>query len=149
MRMITWAVCGLVIGMGCLSARAQPAGEAQKDLQGTWTATRAERDGKGAGDVIGHRLSVDGNRFQIRSKGGKPLYAGAVRVDPGAKPATIDFEHSNGALKGKKWLGIYQLSGDTLTICDNAVNLEKSRPAAFETRAGSGYVLIAFKRAPR
>ena len=81
-------------------AFAQPAEEAQKKLQGTWTATKAERDGKAADDVVGHRLSFTGNRFQIQSKDGKRLYAGTVRVNPSAKPAAIDFEHTEGALKG-------------------------------------------------
>ena len=69
-------------------------------MQGTWTATKAERDGQAADDVIGHRLSY-GNRFQIQSKEGKHLYAGIVRVDPSAKPAAIDFELTEGAIKGK------------------------------------------------
>ena len=56
--------------------------EPQKKLQGTWTATKAERDGKAADDVVGDRLSFTGNRFQIRSKDGKPLYEGTFRVDP-------------------------------------------------------------------
>jgi len=51
-----------------------------------------------------------------------------------------------GALKGKAWKGIYALDGDTLTICDNAPNLNKGRPAAFDAKTGSGYVLITFKR---
>jgi uncharacterized protein (TIGR03067 family) len=67
-------------------------------------------------------------------------------VDPNAKPAAIDFEHMEGALKGNAWQGIYALDGDTLTICDNAPNLNKGRPAAFEAKSGSGYVLITFKR---
>jgi uncharacterized protein (TIGR03067 family) len=67
-------------------------------------------------------------------------------VDPSAKPAAIDFEHTEGALKGKAWKGIYALDSDTLAICDNAPNLDKGRPAAFEAKSGSGYVLITFKR---
>src|SRR5688572_32786583 len=47
-----------------------------------------------------------------------------VRVDPRTKPAAIDFEHTDGDLKGKAWKGIYVVDGDTLTICDNAPNLE-------------------------
>lgn len=96
MRAIAWAVCGLVIGMAYLSAPRQSAGEVPKGLQGTWATSRAERDGKGADDVIGHRLSVDGDRFQIRSRDGKPLYAGLVRADPGAKPAAIDLSIPTG-----------------------------------------------------
>ena len=121
--------------------------EPQKKLQGTWTATKAERDGKAADDVVGDRLSFTGNGFQIRSKDSKPLYEGTFRVDPSTKPAAIDFEHTEGALKGKAWKGIYALDGDTLMTCDNAPNLDKGRPAAFEAKTGSGHIFITFKRA--
>ena len=147
MHRLTTAMCWLILGTGLVLTCAQPAEAAQKDLQGTWTATKAERDGKEADDVVGHRLSFAGNRFQIQSKDVKPLYAGTVRVDPSAKPAAIDFAHTKGVLKGKAWKGIDALDGDTLTICDNAPDLDKGRPAAFEARSGSGYVLITFKRA--
>jgi uncharacterized protein (TIGR03067 family) len=59
-------------------------------------------------------------------------------VDSITKPAAIDFEHTDGALKGKAWRGIYGLDGDTLTVCDNAPDLDKGRPAAFEARRGQG-----------
>jgi uncharacterized protein (TIGR03067 family) len=147
MRRMTWAMCWLTLGTGLVPASAQPTAEALKNLQGTWTATKAERDGKAADDVVGHRLSFTGDRFRIRSKDGKPLYAGTVRLDPTAKPAAIDFEHADGELKGKTWKGIYALDGDTLTVCDNAPNPDKGRPAAFEAKSGSGYVLVTFKRA--
>jgi uncharacterized protein (TIGR03067 family) len=147
MHRLTPAMCGVILGTWLVPAFAQPAEEAKKTLQGTWTATRAERDGKAAYDVVGHRLSFTGNRFQIQSRDGKRLYAGTVRVDPSAKPAAVDFEHTEGALKGKAWKGIYALDGDTLTTCDNAPNLSKGRPAAFEAKSGSEYVLITFRRA--
>lgn len=147
MYRLTSAMCWLIFVTGLVPTFAQAAEESQKKLQGTWTATKAEHDGKAAGDLVGHRLSFTGNRFQIQSKDGKPLYAGTVREDPNAKPAAIDFEHTEGALKGKVWRGIYALDGDTLMTCDNALNLDKSRPATFEAKTGSGYVLITFKRA--
>ena len=147
MHRLTIALSWLILGNGLFLAFAQPAQEAQKNLQGTWAATKAERDGKAADDVVGNRLSFTGNRFRIQSRDGKPLYSGTVRVDPGAKPAAIDFEHTEGAQQGTAWKGIYRLDGDTLTVCDNAPNLDKARPAAFEAKSGSGYVLITFKRA--
>jgi uncharacterized protein (TIGR03067 family) len=147
MHRLTSALCWLILGTELVLAFAPSAEEAPKPLQGTWTATKAERDGQAADDVVGHRLSFTGNRFQIQSKDGKPLYAGTVRVDPSATPAAIDFEHTEGALKGKAWQGIYALDGDTLTVCDNAPNLDKGRPAVFEATSGSGYVLITFTRA--
>ena len=140
-------VCWLILGAWLIPAFAQPADQVQQSLQGNWAATKAERDGKSADDVVGNRLVFTGNRFQIQSKSGKPLYAGTFRTNPSAKPAGIDFEHTEGAAKGKAWKGIYKLEGDTLAICDNAPNLNKERPAAFEAKSKSGYVLITFKRA--
>ena len=95
MRRLISAICaGVILGTGLVLAFAQPADDARQELQGTWTATKAERDGTAADDVVGHRLSFTGNRFQILSKDGKPLYAGTVRVNPSAKPWTIDFDHT-------------------------------------------------------
>jgi uncharacterized protein (TIGR03067 family) len=145
MHPLTSKICGLALGFGLVLACAQPV-EAQKSLEGTWTATKAEREGKAADDVIGHRLSLVGDRFQIRSKDAKSDYAGSFRVDVSAKPAAIDFEHTDGGLRGKAWKGIYALDGDTLIICDNAEDLEKPRPSAFEAKSGSGYILVTFKR---
>jgi uncharacterized protein (TIGR03067 family) len=147
MQKLMSAMFGVILGIGLVLSFAQAAEEPQKKLQGAWTATKAEREGKTADDVVGHRLSFFGKRFQIQSEDGKPLYAGTVRLDPSTKPPAIDFEHTERALKGKTWKGIYALDGDTLTICDNAPNLDKGRPAAFESKSGSGYVLITFKRA--
>ena len=147
MRRLTLAVCWLILGTRLILPFARAAEEAQNKLQGTWTATKAEREGKAADDVIGHRLSFTGKSFRIASKDGKPLYAGTIRVDSSAKPAAIDFEHTEGTLKGKTWKGIYALEGDTLKICDNAANLDKGRPATFEAKSGSGHVLITFTRA--
>lgn len=139
--------CWLILGPLLFPALAQSAEQAEKKLQGSWTATKAERDGKAVDDVVGNRLVFTGNRFQIQSKDGNALYAGTFRVNPSAKPAAIDFEHTEGVFKGKTWEGIYVLEGDTLRICDNAPDLAKDRPAAFETKSKSGYVLITFTRA--
>jgi uncharacterized protein (TIGR03067 family) len=144
---MTWAISALILGIGLPPAFGQGADEASKKLEGTWTTTKAERDGKAAEDLIGHRLSLTGDRFEIRSKDDKLLYAGTFRLDPSAKPATFDFEHTGGSLKGKMWKGIYALDGDTLTTCDNGPDPDKGRPTAFEAGSGSGYVLITFKRA--
>jgi hypothetical protein len=65
MYRLTSAVCWWILGTGLVLA--QPTEQAQKQLEGTWIATKAERDGKAADDVVGHRLSFTGNRFQIQS----------------------------------------------------------------------------------
>jgi uncharacterized protein (TIGR03067 family) len=145
MHRLSSAICaGLILAAGLAFAVAQ---DVAQGLQGTWTATKAERDGKSANDVVGHRLAFTGNRFRIQSKDGKLLYAGTFSVQPSAKPPAIDFAQMEGALKGTSWKGIFALRGDMLTIIDNAVNSDKGRPQAFATKSGSGYVLITFQRA--
>ncbi len=146
MRRRNLAVCGLILGAGLFFAGARPAA-AQAALQGNWIATKAETNGAASPEVVGHRLSVDGDRFEIKSKDGKSVYAGTVRTDPKATPAAIDFAHTLGALDGKAWKGIYKLAGDSLIVCDNAADLAKGRPTAFEAKPGSGYVLLTFVRA--
>ena len=146
MRSIVPPLCALAAAIAPAPASGQYVNEAQGQLQGTWTAAKAERDGKAAPDVVGNRLSITGSRFDIRAKGGKLLYSGTFKVDGSKKPALIDFAHTQGKLKGKDWKGIYGLEGGILTICDNAVNLAKDRPKAFETKPGSGVVCIDFRR---
>jgi uncharacterized protein (TIGR03067 family) len=133
--------------IGTWTTAAEPAPEVDDRLQGAWTAARAVRDGAAADDVVGHRLSFSGDRFEIQAADGTTLFAGTVRTDPSARPAAIDFEHTEGALAGAVWRGIYAVHGATLKVCDNAPDLDRSRPGAFAARRGSGYVLITFERA--
>jgi uncharacterized protein (TIGR03067 family) len=146
MQRLVLAACGLILGTGLILAGARLAA-AQAALEGTWIATQAQTNGAVSPGVVGHRLSFSGDRFEIKSKDGKTVYAGTVHTDPKATPAAIDFAHTLGALNGKTWKGIYMLKGDTLTVCDNAEDLAQARPTAFAAKSGSGYVLLTFVRA--
>ena len=133
---------GLVVAAGCVAdARAQTAGK----LDGTWVAVSAERNGRPADELKGHRLTFAGNTFVIEGHG-KVLYKGTFETDPGKKPAQIDFVQTEGQDKGKTWRGIYRLEGDTLRTNDNAPDVAKPRPTEFVTRADSGWVKLTFKR---
>ena len=144
MDRLTSALSLSILGAGLAVIGALPA-EATQRLQGSWDATNAERDGKAAGELVGHRLTFTGSKFLIRSKSGKRLYAGTARTSSNVRPAAIDFTHQEGDLKGKVWKGIYALDRNKLIICDNAPDLEKVRPASFDG-CGSGYVLVTFER---
>jgi uncharacterized protein (TIGR03067 family) len=115
-------------------------------LEGKWTAVRAERDGREAADIVGHLLLIDGGGFRIQEKGAT-IYEGTLGLDLSASPSAIDFKHTGHSSGGKTWRGIYRIDGETLTICDNAGDLQKGRPTSFDTRPNSGLVLVVFKRA--
>ncbi|MBF6025369.1 TIGR03067 domain-containing protein [Lysobacter niastensis] len=147
MRRILMAMGSLFVGVACVPVSAQQVTGAHDVLQGHWTATQAVRDGQAAGDVVGHRITFEGDRFRIESGEGKPLHEGTFLDDRHAVPSSIDFTHAQGTLKGKTWRGIYAVEGDTLKVCDNAPDLARPRPAAFEACTRTGYVLITFRRA--
>jgi hypothetical protein len=76
MHRLTSAICaGLIFAAGLGLAGAQPGEDALKQLQGSWTATKAESDGKAADAVVRHRLAFTGDRFRIWSKNGNLVYA--------------------------------------------------------------------------
>ena len=128
------------------SLLAAPALAGQADLTGSWTAVRAERDGAPAPELVGHRLSFAGDRFEIVGADGVLLYAGVWHADAAAEPARIDFVNEAGEAAGATWEGIYSLDAGELTIVDDAPDPSAPRPTAFTAGKGSGYVLLVFTR---
>lgn len=119
---------------------------AQTGLEGgVWVAKKATNGGETVAKVIGHRLVFDGDRFQI-TMDGELLYGGGFSVDENMKPPTIRFDQSDTETLAGIWLGIYELDGDTVTICDNAPDMEKPQPRTFDDCRQSGYVVIEFAR---
>jgi uncharacterized protein (TIGR03067 family) len=129
--------------LGVLAITSTPRAQPTAKLDGTWRAVTAERDGKPAPDVIGHRLTFAGGKFTI-TRDGKTLYAGTYETDPAKRPAWIDFNIDTGPKAN--WKGIYALDGAALKTCDNAPDTAKARPTTFAAPAGSGHVFIAFTR---
>lgn len=114
-------------------------------LQGEWTATAAECNGRPATDIIGHQLSFHGSRFDVRDADGRCLHHGTFRKDPTQEPPAIDFHHTKGSLTGSTWKGIFQRNGETLKICDNAADPRQERPMQF--KSSPACVNIIFHRA--
>jgi uncharacterized protein (TIGR03067 family) len=139
-----WLVLAVVLGVGT-AGTAVPHAQTGK-LDGTWTAVAAERDGKPADELKGHRLTFRGETFAIL-RDTRTLYKGTYKADHAKKPAQIDFRNLEGDAKGQMWRGIYLLDGDTLKIVDNAPDVTKPRPTQFATKPDSGHVLVTFKRA--
>ena len=134
------AIAGIAASSGGTAAAKEPT-----DLHGRWTAVKAEREGREAADIVGHLLIVEGKTFRIQENG-KTIHEGTLEVDASARPATIDFKHTGPSSGGKTWRGIYKVDGSTLTICDNAADVHKARPASFDTGPDTGLVRVVFKR---
>jgi uncharacterized protein (TIGR03067 family) len=107
-----------------------------KALIGTWQYTSQETDGKETDKENLKALTVtvtaDG-KWEAKQEG-KTLLEGTVRLDPSMKPKAADWTiTTEGDLKGKTALGIYDLDKDTWKHC---FGFDK-RPEKFESKEGS------------
>ena len=120
-----------------------------KDLQafkGTWRLSSKEEDGKKFSeeeirDVI---ATNDGSGKVSVRRGGKVYNEGTVKLDPTKKPKAIDVTFIEGERKGQRVLGIYEIEGDAFRVCVAPPGDE--RPSEFSAKAGSGRILVAYKR---
>jgi uncharacterized protein (TIGR03067 family) len=136
----------LVLAAGLLVAAApkDDAKNDQKNFQGTWVMASGEDDGKkvSADTLKTGQLMIDGDKHTV--KVGDTTYKGTHKLDPTAKPKTIDITDTEGPFKDKTVLGIYELDGDEFKICYAAPG--KDRPKDFSAKEGTGYHCHVWKR---
>jgi len=120
-----------------------------KELQafkGTWRLSSKEENGKKFSeevikDIIG---TGDGlGKFSVR-RGDKVIGEATVKLDPTKKPKRVDVSFTEGQHKGQTLLGIYEIDSDAFRVC--VARPGDERPAEFSAKAGSGRILIGYKR---
>ena len=119
--------------------------ELLRALEGEWRFESLRVDGHDMPQAMfGHScLLFDGDRFRMESP--EANYDGRFVIDATAKPMRLDIAFVEGPEAGNSSYGIFQLDGDSLTICLGLVGA--SRPTAFKTAAGSGHALEQLCRA--
>jgi uncharacterized protein (TIGR03067 family) len=126
------------------TAWSQDAAAERKLLQGAWLPTAAEL-GENPFDeatLKTIKLVVEGDKYTVTV--GESIDKGAVKIDPGAMPKTMDIIGADGPNKGKTFLAIYELNGDTLRVCYDLTG--KARPTEFKTKKGELVFLATYKR---
>ena len=121
--------------------------DAKKDppsLVGVWVAENGTTGGEERAIAAGSmtiEFTADG-KVSIR-EGAKRSGPLDCRTDPKRSPAEIDFIAPPRA-KSLNMVGIYEVDGDTLTLCLSPAG---KRPTRFESAAGSDVMLLTLKRA--
>ena len=113
-------------------------------VQGTWLASAAELGGKPFPEEVRKsiKLTLKDGKYTVTV--GKNPDQGTVKLDSSAKPKALDISGTEGPNKGKTFLAIYELDGDTLKICYDLSG--KARPTEFKTAEGTQQFLVTYKR---
>jgi uncharacterized protein (TIGR03067 family) len=144
------AIGFLIVGVGSRAGACDTGEDAVKKelrvLQGTWGLISRAVGGKKVRkeELAGVILTGDGaGKFSAR-RGAKLIVEATVELGPTKGPRAIDVTFTAGENKGKTVLGIYEIEGNTLWVCHARPGDE--RPTDFSARAGSGHVIIVYKR---
>jgi len=109
-------------------------------IEGTWILTSAE--------LGGQKLPLESFKDgKLILTDGQYTYQndhGTYKLILAEKPKAMDISGMDGPNKGKTFLAIYELTGDTLRICYDLGG--KTRPNEFATKAGTQQFLASYKR---
>lgn len=99
----------------------------QKAFQGTWTIV--ERKKVENEPITAPTVVFAGDKYRIQA-GDKVVEEGTFKVDGSKSPKQIEVAATAGMDKGKKWHGIYEITGDTLRAVVGPT--DKERPAKYD-----------------
>jgi uncharacterized protein (TIGR03067 family) len=141
----------LVVAAGLLAAADANEDAVKKErakCKGAWKVTSIEIDGQKPytdDQLEGVTTTIDAAGKLTVEAGSSVVVEATTKIDPTKKPKTIDFSYTEGQLKGKDALGIYELTDDSFKYCRAAP--DKPRPTEFSSKEGSGHTLVVLKRA--
>jgi uncharacterized protein (TIGR03067 family) len=137
-------LCALTLAAPAVGGGA--AADDLKALQGQWSATIAEMDGKAPADDVKSlkiTLLVAGAEYRVLADD-KPISGGKLKLDASKKPRTIDATITEGPHKGTTQQGIYEIKGDTMVAA--FAKPGGARPTEFKTTEGSGQSIVRYTR---
>ena len=115
-----------------------------EELNGTWKPVEIEFGGMKLPEASFSAWRLELAKGTYALKGAESPDSGTVKVDATKKPMTMDVVGTDGPNKGKTFLCIYELSGDTLKICYDLSG--KQRPAEFKTEKGTMLYMVKYTR---
>ncbi|WP_020470426.1 TIGR03067 domain-containing protein [Zavarzinella formosa] len=144
MKLLLTALTTLMVFAANSGRAAEPKKEDAQLIEGAWLMTTAELAGQKLPEEIikNFKLILADGKYTLKSN--SPEDRGSITLFPAKTPKAIDVKGTEGPNKGKMFLAIYEMSGDSLKIC---YDLEgKARPEEFKTKAGTKLFLVTYIR---
>ncbi len=113
----------------------------QKDIQGTWKIEKGVKGGEDMPAEEKDKITLEFKDSKVIVHGGGGDKPAELTLDATAKPKTINITPPNDK---KEIHGIYELKGDSLTICFAREGGE--RPKEFKSEQGTQVMLIVLMR---
>lgn len=139
-----------ILAVAALAGARADEGLKAKDLEGVWTGARFT-EGKGDNPKIGVKLEITfkGDTVSVRKESG--TLVGEATFALSADGKTIDATGTTSGYRGKTYLGIIKVEGDTLYWCTTGTASRTSkRPTGYVASPGPAhYLIVATKQAKK
>jgi len=138
----------MALWLACAVARAGDGNAAKEEMgrfEGVWSFSQVKVSGTEqpmTGQQADRLIFQKDGRFTVVQRPG--ITHGTYKVDPGHTPKQYDVTIETGRMKGLRVPAIYEIAGDTLTICMPLAG--KERPPVLESKPGDGRLFEVFKR---
>jgi len=134
----------VVLAAGSIMAFAADERSDERAMEGTWLPTKAELAGQpwSEAQVKSFFLKLSDGKYEVSVEG--QLDRGTYAVNSKATPKAIAITGTDGPNKGKTFLCIYEISGDTLRVCYDLSG--KKTPTEFATAKGTPLYLVTYTR---
>ena len=143
--MRTTLVAAIVAVAVCGAGRAddKAADKEGKMLEGTWQLVEGEVGGRTFPPQVaqGIKLTLSPGKYVVMAESKDE---GTVKYFPDASPKALEVTGTDGPNKGKTFPAIYELKGDTLTVCYDLSG--KARPTEFKSKPNTLLFLATYKR---
>jgi uncharacterized protein (TIGR03067 family) len=110
-----WLVLLGCLLAGCKAVSTSDSGDDTKKWQGTWKLVGSTYDGEP--QMADMEWMVDGDHYTIRRNGQSHEGPNVFKLDARLKQIDVTHHETPAGTYGGKVKGIYEISGDSLTVC--------------------------------